>query len=230
MAVTRFVDRMEERTVAWKGFSILVHSLGLLGHKPPVDERTRLERRIATAMGEYPATPTHLCRVAVGMAKLSWTPEAEFLDALLRNALLQASNTNVQHICNLLWALSEMQLVISDAGGGIPLAWLDEMCSQLTVFFDDLVKEDITQLATALARLKYRPDDAFLNALKTMAVARFDEMDARCVTIYVFAMHKLDYALDDELWGRFMDKIEVDSERLKSQHVAMALWSFALRR
>ena len=68
-----------------------------------------LELEITRRMHAWPATPIHLSRIVLGLAKLKWAPKWEFVQALLRNVLVQATNANVQHLCNLLWGLSELQ-------------------------------------------------------------------------------------------------------------------------
>ena len=70
------------------------------------------------------ALPTHLLRVVLACLRSGRRLEGWELAAVLRNAEEVAPQSNVQHICNLLFALGSMGL---QAGRDVPHAWLDRM-------------------------------------------------------------------------------------------------------
>jgi len=212
-----------KRTISWRSLSLMIHALER--HHYPFDDphvAMILEeafRRMDMAL----ALPTHLLRVVLACLRSGRRLEGWELAAVLRNAEEVAPQSNVQHICNLLFALGSMGL---QAGRDVPHAWLDRMVEHVSACFDDMVAADVSQVLQGLNGLGYDPGPSMMRSLERLTLARRSDMDAPPFLFAVASMVSLGWQPAPETWEVLEDKVQKTGEFFTPSQLGMALTAF----
>jgi hypothetical protein len=117
--------------------------------------------------------PNQVARALWALSRLKAEPDAAFVAACLRHCFSRARRLSATAICRLLWAIGNVQ------GWTPPRAWVARALAATHARIGAFRGDQLTVLATSLARLEHRPSDAWLGTFAAAAQAEMGGCDGR---------------------------------------------------
>jgi len=117
--------------------------------------------------------PNQVARALWALGRLKAEPDNAFVAACLRHCFSRARRMSPTAICRVLWSIGNVQ------GWAPPRAWVARALAATHARIGGFRGEQLTTLATSLARLEHRPTDAWLETFAAAAQARMGECNGR---------------------------------------------------